>query len=115
MALKEEEYLKMIKMCLRCSICKWIPQVQIKSKKYASACPAVDLYNYHPYSGGGKIILALALEMGKIEPSDELREIVYKCTECGNCAVACKFLNTLEPLEIMMKLRENPQQYKQQQ
>jgi Fe-S oxidoreductase len=106
MVLKEEEYLKMIKMCLRCSICKWIPQVQIKSQKYATACPAVDLYNYHPYSGGGKIILALALEMGKIKPSDELREIVYKCTECGNCAVACKFLNTLEPLEIMMKLRE---------
>jgi hypothetical protein len=60
MVLKEEEYLKMIKMCLRCSICKWIPQVQIKSQKYATACPAVDLYNYHPYSGGGKIILALA-------------------------------------------------------
>ena len=96
----------MIKTCLRCSICKWIPQVQIKSQKYASACPAIDMYNFHPYSGGGKIILALALEMGRIKPSEELRDIVYKCTECGNCAVSCKFLNNLEPLEIMMKLRE---------
>ncbi len=96
----------MIKACLRCSICKWIPQVQIKSQKYATACPAIDMYNFHPYSGGGKIILALALEMGRIKPSEELRDIVYKCTECGNCAVSCKFLNTLEPLEIMMKLRE---------
>ena len=100
------EYQKMIKRCLRCSICKWIPQVQIKSQKYATACPAIDLYNFHPYSGGGKIILALALEMGRITLSEDLRDIVYKCTECGNCSIACKFLNTLEPLEIIMRLRE---------
>ena len=102
----ENDYQQMIKRCLRCSICKWIPQVQIKSQKYATACPAIDFYNFHPYSGGGKIILALALEMGRIKPSEELRDIVYKCTECGNCAIACKFLYTLEPLEIIMKLRE---------
>lgn len=102
----EEEYQRMIKRCLRCSVCKWVPQLQIKSKKYASACPAIDMYNFHPYSGGGKIILALAYEMGRIKPSEELRDIVYKCTECGNCAIACKFLNTLEPLEIIVRLRE---------
>ena len=102
----EEEYQKMIKRCLRCSVCKWIPQVQIKSQKYASGCPAIDTYNYHPYSGGGKIILALAYEMGRLEPTEDLRDIVYKCTECGNCDVACKYMNTLEPLEIIMKLRE---------
>lgn len=106
MIIDELEYQKMIQRCLRCSICKWIPQVQIKSQKYATACPAIDIYNYHPYSGGGRIILALLLEMGRIKPSEELREIIYKCTECGNCAVSCKFLNTLEPLEIIMKLRE---------
>jgi Fe-S oxidoreductase len=104
--MEKEEYLEMIKKCLRCSICKWIPQLQIKSQKYATACPAIDMYNFHTYSGGGKIILALALEMGRIKPSEELRDIVYKCTECGSCAVSCKFLSTIEPLEIIMKLRE---------
>ncbi len=78
----------------------------IKSQKYASACPAIDIYNYHPYSGGGRIILALAYEMGRIKATEELRDIVYKCTACGNCAISCKYLNTLEPLEIIMKLRE---------
>lgn len=102
----EAEYQRAIKRCLRCSVCKWIPQVQIKSYKYATACPAIDMYNFHPYSGGGKIILALAYEMGRVKPTEELRDIVYKCTECGNCAVACKYMNTLEPLEIIMKLRE---------
>ena len=104
--MKEEEYLQMIKRYLRCSICKWIPQLQIKSQKYATICPSMDKYNYHAYSGGGRIILALALEMGRIKPSEEVRDVVYKCTECGGCAVSCKFLNTLEPLEIIMKLRE---------
>ncbi len=104
--MKEEEYQQMIKQCLRCSICKWIPQLQIKSQKYATICPSIDKYNYHAYSGGGRIILALALEMGRINPSEEVRDVVYKCTECGGCAISCKFLNTLEPLEIIMKLRE---------
>lgn len=80
--------------------------MQIKSQKYASGCPAIDMYNFHPYSGGGKIILALTYEMGRIKPTEELRDIVYKCTECGNCAVACKYMNTLEPLEIIGRLRE---------
>ena len=44
--------------------------------------------------------------MGRIKPSEDLRDIVYKCTECGNCAIACKFLGNLEPLEIIMRLRE---------
>ncbi|MFX1325602.1 MAG: (Fe-S)-binding protein [Promethearchaeota archaeon] len=104
--MNEEEYQEMIKRCLRCSICKWIPQLQIKSQKYATICPSIDLFNYHAYSGGGRIVIALALEMGRIEPTEELRDVVYKCTECGGCAVACKFLNTLEPLDIISKLRE---------
>ena len=105
-SLNEQEYQEMIKRCLRCSICKWIPQLQIKSQKYATICPSIDLFNYHAYSGGGRIIIALALEMGRLKPSEEIRDIVYKCTECGGCAVSCKFLNTLEPLEIIRTLRE---------
>ncbi|MFX0034557.1 MAG: (Fe-S)-binding protein [Candidatus Hermodarchaeota archaeon] len=104
--MNDQEYKQMIQSCLRCSICKWIPQLQIKSQKYATICPSIDIYNFHAYSGGGRIIIALALEMGRLKPSEELTEIVYKCTECGGCAIACKFLNTLEPLEIIVKLRE---------
>jgi len=102
----KEEYERMIKKCLRCSICKWIPALQVKSQKYATICPAMDMYNFHTYSGGGKIIMALSYHLGRIGPSEELRDMVYKCTECGGCAVSCKFLNTLEPLEIMSEFRE---------
>jgi Fe-S oxidoreductase len=101
-----EDYEDTIKKCLRCSICKWIPQIQIKSQKYASICPAVDRYNYHTYSGGGRIVLALSLYLNRMEPTEELADIVYKCSGCGACAVACKYLNRLEPLEVIWELRE---------
>ena len=50
-----EDFEDMIKKCLRCSVCKWIPQIQIQSQKYATACPSIDRYNFHSYSGGGRI------------------------------------------------------------
>lgn len=102
----KEEYEKMIRMCTRCSICKWISQLQIWNSKYATICPAMDMYNFHSYSGGGKIILALSLHLNRIKLSENLRDIVYKCTNCGGCAISCKFIYKLEPLEIIMELRE---------
>ncbi|MHA1752074.1 MAG: (Fe-S)-binding protein [Candidatus Helarchaeota archaeon] len=101
-----EDYEDTIKKCLRCSLCKWIPQIQIKSQKYASICPSIDYYNYHTYSGGGKIILALSIYLNRLEPSEDLADIVYKCSTCGGCAISCKYLNKLEPLEIIYELRE---------
>ncbi|MEJ2252129.1 MAG: (Fe-S)-binding protein [Candidatus Lokiarchaeota archaeon] len=105
--MNKADYENMIQRCLRCSICKWIPQIQIKSKKYASICPAIDKYNFHPYSGGGKIVLALSLFLERLNLDEKVRDIVYKCTQCGGCDISCKFLYTLEPLEIMKKLRED--------
>jgi Fe-S oxidoreductase len=105
-SLTHEEYAKMVKRCLRCSICKWIPQVRIKNSKHATICPSMDYYNFHAYSGGGKIILANSIETGRVPVSDAVRDIVYKCTACGGCAVSCKHLNTLEPLEVIQELRE---------
>ena len=101
-----EDYADMVKKCLRCSVCKWIPQIQIKSQKFATICPSIDRWNFHSYSGGGRIIVALSVLMNRIEYSDKLLDVVYKCTECGGCSISCKFLNKLEPLEIIQELRE---------
>ncbi|MBD3226679.1 MAG: hypothetical protein GF329_00695 [Candidatus Lokiarchaeota archaeon] len=101
-----EKYKEMMERCIRCSLCKWIPQIQIKSQKYASICPSIDEYNFHNYSGGGRIITSLALLEDKIPFNEKLIQVVYTCTECGGCDVACKYLNDLEPLEIIQELRE---------
>ncbi|MHA1230930.1 MAG: 4Fe-4S dicluster domain-containing protein, partial [Candidatus Helarchaeota archaeon] len=101
-----EKYVEIMERCVRCSLCKWIPQVQIKSSKYAIICPSIDEYNFHNYSGSGRMITALALLSGKVPVNDKLLEVAYACPECGGCDVSCKYLNDLEPLEVIQELRE---------
>ncbi len=101
-----EKYRDIMERCIRCSLCKWVPQIQIKSQKYSSVCPSIEEFNFHNYSGGGRLITALALLSNKIPYNDKLMEVVYACTECGGCDVSCKNLNDLEPLEVIQELRE---------
>ena len=101
-----KEYERMYNECLRCSMCKWIPQVQIKNQEFATGCPSVDRYNYHGYSGGGRLVLALSIMSGRIPLDKDAAEVIYKCTECGSCDIACKYLNNLEPVEVIQALRE---------
>ncbi|MFX0135455.1 MAG: (Fe-S)-binding protein [Candidatus Hodarchaeota archaeon] len=101
-----EDHFDLIKKCLRCSVCKWIPQIQIKSQKFATSCPSIDRYNFHSYSGGGRIIVALSYLMNRIEPSDKLLDVVYKCTLCRACSISCQYLNKLDPQEVIQEFRE---------
>nr|MDO8084909.1 heterodisulfide reductase-related iron-sulfur binding cluster [Candidatus Sigynarchaeum springense] len=101
-----EEYRQLASRCLRCSLCKFIPQVAIKSQEFSTICPSIDRYNFHNYSGGGRLITALCILSNKLQFSPDVVDVVYKCTECGGCDVSCKYLNTLEPLEVIQALRE---------
>ena len=42
-----------MKKCVRCSLCKLIPLPTIQQTRFTSACPPVDEYHFHAYSGGG--------------------------------------------------------------
>ncbi|MHA1298035.1 MAG: (Fe-S)-binding protein [Candidatus Helarchaeota archaeon] len=101
-----EKYREMMERCIRCSLCKWIPQIQIKSQKYASICPSMDEYNFHNYSGGGHLITSLAILEEMVPYNEKLLEVIFACTECGGCDIACKYLNNLELLEIIQTTRE---------
>jgi len=71
--------------CSRCSLCKWIPMAQIKSWRFAKVCPSVDRYNFHAYSGGGKMIASNSMLEGRSEMNEALMDIAYKCQLCGAC------------------------------
>lgn len=102
-----EKYHTQTLRCNRCSLCKWIPQPKIASWRFATVCPSIQKYNFHAYSGGGRVIMACALMEDKIDYTDELIKIVYACSMCGACDVSCKMYygGNLEPLEIMHELR----------
>ncbi|MEX2751744.1 MAG: (Fe-S)-binding protein, partial [Candidatus Freyarchaeota archaeon] len=54
-----EEYKSQMERCSRCSLCKWVPIMQVKNWRFAQNCPSILKYNFHAYSAGGKIIAAL--------------------------------------------------------
>ena len=56
-----ENYEKNMLRDLRCSVCKWVPAVHVKSWRFAQICPSIYRYNFHAYSGGGRVISAHAL------------------------------------------------------
>ena len=76
--------------CNRCSYCKWIPLDRVKSWEFAKGCPSVEHRHFHAYSAGGRMISILSLTDGRSEISDEMIDIAYECTLCGQCDVSCK-------------------------
>lgn len=101
-----EDYDSELRYCSRCSLCKWIPQLQIKSKEFSEGCPAIKRYNFHAYSGGGRVISALSLKEGRSELTEDLKEIIHRCQLCGACQVSCHQASEIvEPLEVARELK----------
>ena len=101
-----QEYEKSMNYCIRCSHCKWIPFNKIRTKRFSGNCPAISRYNFHSYSGGGRVAMAYSLHLGRSEISNEMLETVYRCQMCGMCQVACHLIGEIcEPLEVGRELR----------
>jgi heterodisulfide reductase subunit D len=96
-----------MKKCVRCSLCKIVPMPTIQQTRFTSACPPVDEYHFHAYSGGGIQVMALALLDGRIEVDEDLANIVSACTTCGACDVSCKFIMAAERHDVIMTLKEH--------
>jgi Fe-S oxidoreductase len=103
MALKDYE--KDMWRCVRCSECKWIPQAMIKSWRFAHICPSIEKYNFHAYSAGGRMMMALAMLTGRIGYTNDFLDILYRCNLCGACDAMCKNTKAFEPLAVMHELR----------
>jgi len=99
------EYEDMMDSCVRCSKCKFLPQLVIQSKRFSSICPSIDFYNFHAYSGGGRMIMGNAYHKGRVEFTQEMLDVLYRCTNCGGCEVSCKWVYDLEPNEAIHALR----------
>ncbi len=109
MAIKD--YLGDMEMCCRCSACKHIPLQKIKTPLYSYACPSISRYNYHAYSGGGRMIIGREAVKKGFKYTDKLLDIVYNCQMCGACDISCKYAMDMEVLlpinEFRMKCVED--------
>jgi Fe-S oxidoreductase len=100
-----EDYRKDMERCVRCSLCKFIPLEQVKGQNLANVCPSIARHNFHTYSGGGRLITALAMLKGRLDYTDKLLEIVYQCQTCGGCDISCKYGRDMEVLEPIYQFR----------
>lgn len=101
-----EDYRYDATYCPRCSNCKWIDHVYMKSARFASICPSSLYYNFDAYSAQGRMDLSLALLDDQMKWSPKVLEVIYACTLCGACDTMCKRNIDLEILEVLKGLRE---------
>ena len=72
-------------------------------------CPVRELSpGFDHFHSRGKIVIARGLLEGVIKPSEELAEVVYSCTLCGNCMAKCGAIdqNTGGPLVDTVEIVE---------
>ncbi len=100
-----EDYRRDMEMCSRCSLCKFIPLEMVTDANYTYACPSIARYNFHTYSGGGRVTMGTALLDGHLEFGPKVAEVAYKCLMCGACDIACKYAMDMEVLEPLGEIR----------
>ena len=103
-----ELYQRDMEGCSRCASCKWIPFNQIKGERFAKNCPAISKYNFHAYSGSGKMMMGLSMLHGRSELTEKVAEIIYNCQMCGACEASCKvYRDDIDLNDVMLELRSN--------
>ena len=100
-----EKYREYMLRCARCSNCKFVPHAVLKGHRYSNICPSISRYNFHAYSGGGRLVTALSVLDGRVEIDDDLVDIIYQCQTCGGCDASCKYGLDLEITEPIYDLR----------
>ncbi|MFQ6084768.1 MAG: (Fe-S)-binding protein [Candidatus Bathyarchaeia archaeon] len=100
-----EDYRYDAKGCVRCSDCKWIDPMYMKSSRFSKICPINARYFFDSYSAQGLMDIALGVIDGKLRFTPKLLDALYRCTLCGACDIMCKRCLDLEVLDVIHELR----------
>ncbi len=100
-----EQYKGDMAMCCRCSCCKFIPMQKVSGLQYANVCPSIARYEFHAYSGGGRMNIGTAMLNGELNYTDKLVDIIYDCQMCGACGVSCNYAMDMEVQEPINEMR----------
>jgi Fe-S oxidoreductase len=91
--------------CPRCSLCKFPPLTVVESRRFSMICPSYHEYKFHSHSGGGRIVMGMSVDEKRSAITDEVRDIIFQCTLCGGCDMACKYSSDIEILQALYALR----------
>ena len=91
--------------CTRCSNCKWMDHVYMKSSRFTEICPSSARYLFDAYSAQGRMDIASALLGKELHLDPKVLDVIYTCTLCGACDTMCKRNIDLEILDTLKELR----------
>jgi len=100
-----EQYKEDMGMCCRCSACKFVPMQKVKGSEFSYICPSISRFNFHAYSGGGRVNIGTAALKNGMNYTDKLLDVVYNCQMCGGCDTSCKYAMDMEVLEPISEFR----------
>jgi Fe-S oxidoreductase len=98
-----EDYRGDAEMCCRCSACKHIPLQKVKGIEHSYSCPSISRFNFHSYSGSGRLLIAREMLKDGFEYTDKLLHVVYNCQMCGACDTSCKYAMDMD---VLMPINE---------
>ena len=105
MSLRLEDYRHDASGCVRCSNCKFIEHLYMKSQRFARQCPISVRYAFNLYSAPGLMYSALGIMDDKLKFTPKLLDALYQCTLCGACDVRCKRNLDPEILSVIEALK----------
>ncbi len=100
-----EDYRDEAARCCKCSICKIVLPIEVKSLRYSAICPSGTRFHFDSYYASGKMEIARAICDGELDYTERLLHIFYACTGCGACNGQCFYVKGLKPLEIFEELK----------
>ena len=100
-----EQYKGDMAMCCRCSCCKFVPMQKVSGLQYANVCPSIAKFEFHAYSGGGRMNIGTAMLNAGLKYTDKLLDIIYNCQMCGACGVSCNYAMDMEVQEPINEMR----------
>lgn len=100
-----EQYKGDMAMCCRCSCCKFIPMQKVSGLQYANVCPSIAKFEFHAYSGGGRMNIGTAMLNAGLKYTDRLVDIIYNCQMCGACGVSCNYAMDMQVQEPINEMR----------
>ena len=100
-----EQYRGDVAMCHRCSCCKYIPLQKVASKDFSYVCPSIAKYNFHIYSGGGRLQIAKGMLANGFSYTPRILDMIKNCQMCGACGVSCNYAMDMEVLQPIQEFR----------
>jgi Fe-S oxidoreductase len=81
----EQDWKSIVHRCFRCGYCKFTTDYSDFN------CPSYKKYRFETFSTGGRMWTIYGLISGEIPWNEQVANVLYACSTCGNCMENCRF------------------------